>query len=203
MVPMTIEVRHDFQRLAATLDDFALRQMPYAAARALTDTAHVVQRGITAALPAIFDRPNPFTQMAIGIVPARKESLAAEIFVKDIQAAYLRLEETGGERVPEPGKPVAIPIPGAIALDAYGNIPRGALARLKGRKNVFVGTVKGVTGFWQRGPFRSLRLLVALRPRAAYRPRFGWHGMVEQLVGSAFAPALDKRLTEALETARP
>jgi hypothetical protein len=198
---MIVSVRHDFNKLIRTLDDLGRRQMPFAAALALTETAHAVQAAETDAIATVFDRPTPFTQRAIGVTPARKERLEAVVFVKRVQAGYLGLEETGGERTPQPGKPVVIP--GAIPLDAYGNIPRGALRRFKSRRDVFVGTINGVTGFWQRGPFHSLRLIASFHRRADYRARFGYGRRLASVVNSVFPAALGKRLEQAMASAKP
>lgn len=200
-MPITVEVRSDWLKLRDTLERYALKQMPFATANALTEVAKAVQGEITSAMPAIFDRPTPFTRSGFAIKPAHKGDLVAEVFARDIQGRYLRLEETGGER--EPAK-TALVIPVDIGRNQYGNIPRGALQRLKGRGKaaVFVGTVKGIGGFWQRGPFHSIRLLAAFEPRAQYRPRFGYHARTAAIVGRTFGPALGRRLAEALATAR-
>jgi hypothetical protein len=202
MSAVTISLRSEWKAFAARLDDAARQQLPYATARSLTEAAKAAQGGITRELPTIFDRPTPFTMRAIGIVPARKDTLTAEVFVKDIQAQYLKLEETGGTRQP---KKTALVLPTDIKLDVYGNIPRGALQRMKGRGKaaVFVGTVKGIGGFWQRGPLHSIRLLAAFAPRAEYRPRFGYHARVEAIARRTFAAAFERNLKLALATARP
>ena len=197
-----ISFRSEWKAFAAQLDDIERKQLPYATARSLTETAKAAQAEITRALPSIFDRPTPFTMRAIGIKPARKDDLTAEVFVRDIQAEYLKLEETGGTRQP---KKTALVIPANIRLNEYGNIPRGALQRLKGRgKNaVFVGTVKGVGGFWQRGPHHSIRLLAAFAPRAQYRPRFGYQERVRAVAEKTFPGVLERNLKLALATASP
>jgi hypothetical protein len=197
-----VSLKSEWKAFGEQLDDLSREQLPYATARALTETARAVQRTITAELPSIFDRPTPFTMRALAIKPARKSDLTAEVFVKDIQAAYLKLEETGGTRTP---KRTALVLPADIRLNQYGNIPRAALQRLKGRGKaaVFVGTVKGVGGFWQRGPLHSLRLLAAFKPAAQYKPRFHYRDRVAAAARAAFPPSLERNLTLALATARP
>src|SRR5579864_8102126 len=144
-MPVRVSVRSDWFKLRDTLNSFERTQLPFATAKTLTQTAKLVQTSITAELPSIFDRPTPFTQRALAIKPARKTDLTAEVNLRPIQAAYLALEETGGERLP---KKTALVLPTDIQLNPYGNIPRGALQRLKGRgkSQVFVGMVRGVGG---------------------------------------------------------
>lgn len=199
MALITVSVRHDFVKLREKLDAIGRKQLPFAAALALNDTAKLVQREMTAALPTIFDRPTPFTMRGIGIKPARKDDLVAEVFVKDIQAKYLKLEETGGERLPEK---TALVMPVDIALNPYGNMTKRALQNMKARGSVFVGKVHGAGGFWMRVPGRGLRLLAAFRPKAAYKPRFHYQQRVAGIVGANFARLLDDALAKALATAR-
>lgn len=116
------------------------RQAPYALAIGLTAIAQDAQRAVQQKMPTTFDRPTPFTRAAIGILPATTALPVAQVFVKDMQAGYLGIEETGGTRLPRPGAPVIVPAD--IGVNAYGNIPRGALRRLKTRTDVFVATGK-------------------------------------------------------------
>lgn len=111
-------------------------QARFALARALTLTAKDAAAELTAALPEIFDAPTPFTRRAIAITPARKDTLVAEVFVKDVQARYLARQEVGGVRRPEPGAPVVLPV--RIRTNVYGNIARGRIAREREKPTTFV-----------------------------------------------------------------
>lgn len=199
---IAINVRTDFRRLTDQLVDLERRQIPFAAAKALTDTAALAQRQLSSALPSIFDRPTPFTQRSVGIKAARKNDLVAEVFIRPIQAEYLRLQETGGARSPEPGKPVLVPVD--VQRNQYGNIPRGLLRRLKGRgrAQVFYGRVGKVTGFWQRLPDHRLKLLAAVEPHAEYRRRFDFLPRVRAIAEDAFPRFLEASIARALATAR-
>jgi hypothetical protein len=205
LAPLTITVRTEFLKMRDSLDDLAKRQLPFAAANALTKTARLVQREETSAISQVFDRPTPFTQRAVGVKPARKTDLTSEVFIKPIQAAYLKLEETGGVRTP---KKQALLLPAKIALNQYGNIPKGALQRLKGRRDIFIGQVKGIGGVWQRMPSsrgqpHRLKLLIAFKPRAAYRPRFGFNPRAKAVITAAFPLILREELAHARATAKP
>lgn len=193
-----VSVRSDFWKFRDGLTDLQKTQMPFAAARALTDTAKAAKDGVTAELPSIFDRPTLFTQRAIGTKSARKNDLVAEIFVKDIQADYLRLEETGGTRLPEK---TALVIPVDAQRNQYGNMPKGYLQRMKARADVFSGVINGVGGFWQRLPDGRLKLLAAFEKKASYKPRFDFHGRVGVIVTREFMPRLSQRFKEAMASA--
>lgn len=110
------------------------RQVDFAASKALNATARQVQRAIPAGLQRQLDRPTPFTtgnpdgsRASTYLQPAKKNKLEVGVMFKDTQAAYLRFQVEGGIRAPK-GK--ALRLPSAIGLDAYGNLPRGAIAKL-------------------------------------------------------------------------
>lgn len=48
------------------------RQLPFAAARALTETARKARAAVTASLPQVLDRPTPFTMNAFTVKEATK-----------------------------------------------------------------------------------------------------------------------------------
>lgn len=173
------------------------RQVPFATAKALTDTARDVQRAIVDQLPTVFDRPTPFTQRGVGITYATKSTLTSRVFLRDIQREYLRIQVTGGTRSP---KKVALVVPSGIDLNAYGNIPRNKIKALLARKDVFSGKVRGVGGIWQRTNGR-LRLLVAYEPKATYERRFPFGAIARQTIERRLLPNFRAALAQAIGTA--
>ncbi|MEO6709866.1 MAG: hypothetical protein ABIP42_09805 [Planctomycetota bacterium] len=175
------------------------RNLAFGVARGLTTTAKQTSEKLRADLPSIFDRPTPFTRNAMAITPATKTSLVASVFVKDAQAAYLQMEETGGVRSPMPGSPINLPV--SQRTNAYGNIARGAIGRAKAKGTVFVSKGQGRTAHLPPGLYERLgtrtakgmgsargrkkttgrgaqksrvKLLVAFERKANYAPRFGF-----------------------------
>ncbi|MBX6382093.1 MAG: hypothetical protein IRZ07_03830 [Microbispora sp.] len=199
---MQINVSVDIRKATRFLDDAARRQIPFATAKALTATADAARIAVTRSLPQTFDRPTPFTLRAIGIKAATKRDLTARVFVKDAQAKYLALEETGGTRTPDKG--VALVMPKAVARNAFGNIPKGMLQRLKRQKNVFVGKPEGSNagGFYRRLKNDKLQPLAIFFSKAVYRPKFGFKAQVETVARRVFPVALREALKQALATAR-
>ena len=214
---MIISVKTDFQKFRRTLDTLGRQQLPYAASLALNQTARTAREDVTRALPAIFSTKGyqsvPFTMRAIGTTMARKSNLRVEIFVKRQQAKYLAIEETGGLRVRAPGAPVLTPVDVDVAA-THGNIPRGLLRKLlEEPETYFLARIRGVYGLWERvsGPgrqsthvlrsARGLRLLVAFRERAIYRPRFGFGERVRVSAEANFVPALEVGMAKAIATA--
>jgi hypothetical protein len=195
------------------------KQVRFATARALTLTARAAQQDVTAHLGDIFDRPNPFTQRAVAFLPATRETLVSWVIVKDQQAQYLAIQETGGVRQPRPGAPVIVPV--NIRRNVYGNIARGAIGRARAKPNTFfVGrdetprTAHLAPGLYQRfnrpkgrrkGRPRLARppkLLAALHEQAQYRPRFNFRSRVLRVVRDQFGTIFAASLRVALASAR-
>ena len=128
-----ISLTDNFSTLDRLLMVLERDQMPFAIARALTDMAQLGKATITREIPTIFSKggpPKPFTVNSVVARPASKSTLAAEVFIKDTQAAYLQLEETGGTRSPR-GAALVLPGSSAPALhDLHGNLPEGLLRKV-------------------------------------------------------------------------
>lgn len=194
-------------------------QVRFAAALALTTTAKDGQAEVTGAMSTTFDKPTRFTMNAVTIIPARKTSLQAWVIVKDRQAEYLVMQETGGTRQPRPGKPINIPV--NIRTNQSGNIPRGAIKRALARPDTFVASGKTPEtrhlppGIYKRhekpkgrtraGTARKARrpeLLVDFERQAVYRPRFRFEQRVVRVVANKWQGNFVQALQRALATAR-
>lgn len=194
-----LDIRADFRPLVRRLDDVAKRQVPFAAATALTETARVAAGAVTRQLPSIFDKPTPFTMRAIAVEPARKGKLEARVFVRDRQAEYLMVQETGGTKAP---KNKAFVLPRAIRTNQYGNLPKNAVAQARARKGVFSGAVEGVAGLYQKVKGAAPKLLALYVHKATYKPRFGFQARVQKVASATLAVAFRQSLAKALATAR-
>ena len=129
------------EKVMNELNDIAKRQLPFALARALTQTAKAIQEDEIKEMKQTFDRPTPFILNSLRIEPATKTNLQAKVCVKDAAVKILSPHIFGGERqvkrfefhlrragiLPE-DKYIT---PGACApLDRYGNIPGGVITRI-------------------------------------------------------------------------
>lgn len=103
------------------------KQVDFAAAQALTRTAKDVQAAMPAGLERQLDRPTPFTKSGTFVQAARRDSLVATVAFKDRQASYLQWQVEGGVRSPNRK---ALRLPAAIALDNFGNLPKGIIQQL-------------------------------------------------------------------------
>jgi hypothetical protein len=122
-----MEVRVKIEGLSGLSERMA-KQARFAAAVALTKTAQEVRRAIPAELDRVFDRPTTFTRSGTYLKAATRQQLVAEVGFKPIQSKYLRLQADGGVYMP---RETGIKLPGNIQLNAFGNIPRGTISKLK------------------------------------------------------------------------
>jgi hypothetical protein len=224
---VAISIKVDLTRAFAKLDALAQRQIPFAAAGTLTDVAKAIAAAERGQMAKSFDRPTPFTLNAWGVIPARKSSLRAVVFAKDIQAAYLEPYVHGGAQVL--GSKAAMLTPRDVATNQYGNLPRSKLASLQGRPDVYIGTLttkSGATigGVWQRvgvtragklrrGKARNrgaiysptqgrLQLLVQFTRPATVTHRFPFAAVALAAACREVGPAWRRNLARALATAR-
>jgi hypothetical protein len=146
-----LSMQSNLTELQKSLNNFVNKQLPFAIATALTETAKKVKEAETKKIKDTFKSPTPFTAKSIRIKAARKTNLEAVVFMMDRTASYLDPYEFGGvHRL----NSKALLNPKDIKLNAYGQLSRGALAALKGRPDVFIGPVKTskgvINGVWQR-----------------------------------------------------
>lgn len=141
-----IDVSDNIKDVTRALDASAKRQVPFAAALALTRTAQAVQSSLNDTMRSVFDNPTPWiANNATYVAPAKKDSLVAEAGVKDkgkrSQALYVKEHFSSGSRGLKPFEVVmqsrgilpqgmrAIPGEG-MKLDRYGNPSRAALKEI-------------------------------------------------------------------------
>lgn len=226
------DIARGLKQFERGLDNMARRQLPFATALAATALARQAVADEQENERKVLDRPRPFTENAIRVIPARKDRPAV-VYMQDITARYLRPYEFGGSNVLN-SKVLLKPVQAMKDLDQYGNLPRRYLRQMKGRADVFVGTVKTkrgpITGLWQRttdegarvkvtrvgknGVVRvsktakalntsgALKLLVAFDQAHPVRQHLDWFGVAERSINKHFGAAMSQALAKALATAR-
>jgi hypothetical protein len=148
------------------------RQLPFALAGALNDTAFDVRSGWQDQIGKVFDRPVKLTRDAVLYTKATKRELGkASIFIRDEAhkgtppVKYLAPEEYGGarrqkrfeRRLARHPRARAFYVPGrGLQLDQHGNLPRGLLQKIFAQLQV--GTDAGSLGN-ETARRRNLRLI--------------------------------------------
>ena len=202
------------------------KQMRFALAKALTDTARDAQAAMPQAADASLQRPTRFTRQGFYSQRATKDVLQAVVGVKPLQAEYLWYQVEGGVRVP---RNVALRLPAVVDLTPEGNLPASTIRTLIQRARAGKRATKrqaqrfGVSsqldlfygepgdgrpaGIYKRVVISSDRhqlVPIVLFPRrtAKYERRFDFHGVVEGVFKRDFERNLDAAWALALATAR-
>lgn len=205
-----ISIRSNVKEITKSLSALAYKQVKFATAQALTALAKEVQADEIQNIASTFKKPRPFTQKSVGVQGARKDTLTAVVFVRDIAAKYLAPYEGGGNHV-MPGTSKAILNPKKIRLDQYGQLPRKVLNRLKARRDVFIGPVKSksgtVNGVWQRIPAKRkqpahLKLLIRFGDSLAVNKRLNYRSRAKALVDRRFNAVFSEAMSKAMASAR-
>jgi hypothetical protein len=213
-------VKPDLQAFYRSLDLLQKKQLPFATALALNAVARQAVTAERAAMKSSLDRPSPFTLRGVTMLPARKDSPTAWVYILPIQARYLAPSIVGGAQVLNQNR--AVLAPKNVRLDAYGNVPRGLLAALKARPDIFIGEVtfadgRKVNGVWQLPPGerkggrtgrgitggrrKGWKLLIRFADPSDIKPRYPWGEATGQAV-KAFPAELRNAMARAMATAR-
>lgn len=198
---MEVSFASNLREFERDLSDLARRQLPYATAVALNETAEAIRDNTDRALEKRLDRPTPFTRRGLTVFRAVKARLWADVFFRDIQARYLAWAERGGDRPP---KGRAIPVPVNVKLNRHGSMPRNAMARARARADTFTpGPGSRLpAGLYQRKPKGGLTMLAAFEPSAHYEPRVPFGADAEKTARAFFPIALERAFRHAFATAR-
>ncbi|KUY76098.1 hypothetical protein WI27_19800 [Burkholderia cepacia] len=205
---LTLSVRSDVRALSKKLDALARKQLPFATAQAINATAEKVRDAERENLSKVLDNPTPFTLNSVAIKRATKSNPVALVYVKPIAVSYLLPYEVGGKNKLNSR---ALIKPVGQKVNQYGNLPRSAMARLKGKPNVFIGKVQTkagvVDGVWRRtkktrGKAAGLKLMMKFEDAHDVRQHLDYRGVGKRIVAAVFRRELDAAMAKALSTAR-
>jgi len=95
-----ISFRIDDAALRRQLTNLEVAQLPFAASRALNDTAYDALRHIQDRMEVVFDRPTRFTKNALMVWRSTKTNLEAQVKERPSVGSrhYLKVQEEGGAR---------------------------------------------------------------------------------------------------------
>lgn len=207
-------IKSNMREVERGLSDAARKQVPYATSLAINEVLGDIKRNSEKRLRRVLDRPTPFTMKAFGIRYASKRTLSGMVFIKDIQAQYLRFAEDGGVRTPH-RRTILVPVKQRV--NKYGNMPRGAVGRTIAKANTFIADgrdnrTKHLTpGIYQR-PRAGLQrrgghgrlgsdkvsLLVTFEDKATYRPRLNFKVGAARTAAARLPDAFRRALLKAM-----
>jgi hypothetical protein len=169
---ISINVKADVRGVQMMLDKARRQAVPQAERIAVNSLAFDVMRGERAATKEVFKNPSPFTQRAFLVQQATSVSEpSARVYTNPQTEKYLDPYEFGGNQV-SPGKATLDPVDAQV--NGYGQLPKGIMQRLEGRKDIYIGTIKGITGVWQRVNVTKSGGTKRVKQRGkAYHPEYG------------------------------
>lgn len=212
---MHIAVNFEVAKATAWLSNVQKNQVPFATAKALTQTAQAIQKQVQADLPQRFTLRNSWVRQGIRIVPATKAKLRAEVFSRD---AFMSLQEKGGDKRPKKDTNLAIPLAarrtksGLIRpADLPENLGRSTFSVTRGGKQAArrgrAGTAFKFTASdgrtylaLRRGD--KLELMYLLTPMAKVRRRLGLRDTGKRMYAATFNKLFAAALKDALRSAR-
>lgn len=193
---MRVTITSDFSKLKQRLTNLQQKQLPFANALALTKTAEAAKRGAIKQMDKDLDRPTPFTRKGITLRKATKKGQSAVIFIKDIQAKYLKYQIEGGSRQAMQGSPVLVPND-SLRLNKYGNIARNRFRSVTAKRTQFVKN-----GIIYKRNKKSIRPLAGFFKSAEYSKRYKYYERLTNEARVNYPREFDKALKYALRTAR-
>lgn len=209
-----IKIKTDTKRVKRFLSQVQKKQIPFATARAITQTLNVAKKDVIRQLDKDIDRPTPFTRRGFRVDGAKKQSLSGRLFILPKQNAYLKFQIFGGVRLPK-GVALAMrpakPGPGRIKLNRFGNIPPAQSAKSQLARGAFSATIGGVAGIWKAptktksGKLRKgsrFQLLLAYERQAVYRPRYRFFERGQNSIRVNWPRIFEKSFRDALRAAR-
>ena len=204
-----LSVRSDTKQLTAYLNRVQRKQIPFATAKALTQTAFDVRAFIQRALPRFLDRPTKGIIRSVQVLKATKYNFTARVGFaglgfgktawKESPAKIMRRHIKGGTRYPNKR---AIAVPVKQRTNKYGNLPRNKISTLLANTTkYFSGTPKGMSnaGIYERQK-KKLKMLVAWEPKATYQGgRFPFKSIVKLGVAKNYRKRFERSLQDALD----
>lgn len=219
-----ISVKANVDQIERSLNTFVRNQIPFATASAINALGKQVQAAEVENMRQVFRNPSPFTLRSVRMIPARKQLPEATVFVMDKAEQYLVPYEYGGvHQLPGP----ALFNPKDIQLNAYGQLTRGVMAKLRGRSDIYIGPIKTsngvINGVWQRleltksgGQRRmragrgstyhqqlgALKLLIRFGDALPVRQHLDYMKRAQDIVNRNFEREFGRALGRALSTAK-
>jgi len=205
-VQLTID--DDIKSLSRWLSKTQKEQLPSAIRNALNDTAYDTMKYMRNVLPKYIDRPTPFTIKSLQYEKTDKVKLVSKVGFTSLtfgkptgkgSAHYMKLLIEGGVRYPNKRM---IPVPTLqYKTNQYGNIGRGKITSLLGKKNHFQGTLNGKAGVFKttgRGKSLEADMVIAYEKQTRYKPQFNFPTITKRAVNKLFKPSFEKNLNEVL-----
>lgn len=198
---MQISVKTNTKELLKDVSSLFNKQIPFATSMAINNTAFGLRGWEMAQMPALLDRPTPFTLRGVRVKKGNKREPTAFVFLTEIVDGYLKHQIHGGQRIAKRGR--VLPARGT-KTNSYGNLPRGKSKTLRKKRGVFSGKPRGKpAGIWQKMRSGKLKpLLIYENGALTYQKRFDWFGIGKKYIRQNFNDEFVKAFNRAVKSAR-
>lgn len=198
---MEIRVRFSEQALVKKITDIE-KQVNFATAKALTDTAKQGQLEVIDKLPSKFTIRTQWVKRGIRIRAANKSNLTSKIVVFN---EFMELQERGGNKRPIRAKTVSVPV-GARPTKKSVTRPSKFPSRMLAKRGYYMAPVVGrskIQGVWyKRGKRSRPKLMYTFRKSVTIKPRFDFFKTVKPLSIKVFPNNFKRAFRRAIATAR-
>lgn len=193
---MEFRVTNNIDQFKRGLNLVQREQIPYAASRAINDTAVDAQEAVQEAIPHIFENRKKWwlkrQPTGIKVKFSNKKNLHAQVFTN---AYFAKIQAEGGTKKPKTARNLAIP---TKAVPNRYRTSHGAREMVADRGNVF----RNEKGVFKRTGKRKITLLWSFSPSASITRVFNFHEIIQKVVKRRFSKHFEKRLNEALASAK-
>jgi len=198
---MQINVKDNIKSVVKRLDRDAKKQIPFATAAAINNTAFSIRKAVQAQLPRHLDRPTPYTIRGVRVDKAKKTLLEGSVFFIPRVAEYMWYQVEGGSRRASK-KWIAVPTDN-VKLNKYGNVPRSKKGLIRNKKQ-FIANINGTTGVWESGSRAKpqTRLIHAFVNQTQYQKIFPFYKIGQGVINSKFDTEFAKAFNRAMLTRR-
>lgn len=206
-----IRITANTTELTRWLTSVSAKQIPFAAAKALTETAKEARAAVVSGLDEHFTIRRTWIERGIRIVPANKRDWpnpAAMVGTKD---DFMARQEFGGIKTGRSGKSVADPLgarPEKTVVTPPSKWP-GGLLKKNAKRKFFLTTLKTGRAAGLQAVVRRdtedrypLRVMYLLKPNVKIKPSWGFVRTVFDVTNRVYGPLFLKAFDDAISSPR-
>tara|TARA_R100000664_G_C2738779_1_gene127647 strand:+ start:764 stop:1360 length:597 start_codon:yes stop_codon:yes gene_type:complete len=189
---MQIKIKDNIKQFSKGLTNVEKKKLPLITRSAINNTLFGLKKEMAKQTIKKLDKPTPFTQKGFFIDKAKGKKLSGKLFIRPEVAKYLRWVIDGGLR--DEKRMIPVPFTANARLNKFGNIV-GKRSGLIKKKSQFIGTIKNITGVWERfNKGKNVKLIIGFKPSVQYEGgKFPFYRIGKKYVENTF----NKHLTKA------
>lgn len=182
---MQIKIKDNIKEFTKKLNEVEKKKLPLITRSAINNTLFGLRKEMGKQTIKKLDRPTPFTQKAFHVNKAKGTKASGSLVIRDKQAEYLQYVIDGGLR--DESRMIPIPYKPNARLNKYGNIIGKRTGLIK-KKTQFIGTIKNITGVWERyNKGKNVKLIIGFKPTVQYEAgKFPFYRIGRKYINNTF-----------------